>query len=49
MSKHRVSTDFNWYAHLWTDAVMSNIQREILRVIKNRCEHSGSASYTAVR
>ncbi len=38
LSRHRVSTDFNWYAHLWTDAVMSDLQRRILVVIKNRCE-----------
>lgn len=37
-SRHRVSTDFNWYAHLWTDAVMTDIQKKILRVIRNRCE-----------
>ncbi len=38
ISHHRLDTDFNWYAHLWTDAVMRDIQRNILRVIKNRCE-----------
>ena|SRR5436305_6864504 len=37
-SQQRVSTDFNWYAHLWTDAVMSDLQRRILSVIKTRCE-----------
>jgi hypothetical protein len=37
-SRHRVTTDFNWYAELWTDAVMSDIQNSILHVIKNRCE-----------
>ncbi|HZD94158.1 MAG TPA: hypothetical protein VE133_07885 [Candidatus Sulfotelmatobacter sp.] len=36
-SRHRVSTDFNWYAHLWTDAVMSDLQRRILRVVQRRC------------
>ena len=40
-SRQRVSTDFKWYAHLWTDAVMSDLQRRILFVIKNRCEESG--------
>lgn len=39
-SRQRVSTDFNWYAHLWTDAVMSDLQQRILFVIKNRCEKS---------
>ena len=38
LSRHRVSTDFNWYAHLWTDAVMSDLQRRILLVVKNRSE-----------
>jgi uncharacterized membrane protein YhaH (DUF805 family) len=37
-SEHRLSTDFNWYAHLWTDAVMSDLQWRILQVIKRRCE-----------
>jgi len=37
-SRHRVSTDLNWYAHLWTDAIMADIQRTILQVIRNRCE-----------
>lgn len=40
ISRHRVSTDFNWYARLWTDAVMRNVQQSILYVIKNRCEAS---------
>jgi hypothetical protein len=38
LSRHRVSTDFNWYAHLWTDAVMSDLQKRILFVVKNRSE-----------
>jgi hypothetical protein len=38
VSRHRVSTDFNWYARLWTDAVMRSVQESILYVIKNRCE-----------
>ncbi|HYM77395.1 MAG TPA: hypothetical protein VE377_15585 [Candidatus Dormibacteraeota bacterium] len=37
-SLHRVSTDLNWYAHLWTDAVMADLQRRILHVVKARCE-----------
>jgi hypothetical protein len=36
-SQQRVSTEFNWYARLWTDAIMRDTQRTILRVIKNRC------------
>ena len=38
-SQQRLSTDFNWYAHLWTDAVMSDLQWRILQVIKQRCEN----------
>jgi hypothetical protein len=37
-SLHRVSTDLNWYAHLWTDAIMRDLQVRILQVIKKRCE-----------
>jgi hypothetical protein len=37
-SNHRVTTDFNWYAQLWTDAIMRDIQKTILEVIRNRCE-----------
>jgi hypothetical protein len=37
-SDHRLSTDFNWYAQLWTDATMRDIQSSILKVIQNRCE-----------
>ena len=40
ISRHRVSTDFNWYAQLWTDGVMRDVQRSILYVIKNRCERN---------
>jgi hypothetical protein len=36
MSHHRVSTDFNWYAHLWTDAVMKDLQKRILIVVRDR-------------
>ncbi len=41
-SRHRVSTDFNWYAHLWTDAIMSDLQRRILHVVQKRCEGSNN-------
>jgi hypothetical protein len=37
-SEHRLSTDFNWYAQLWTDAVMKDVQTTILEVIRKRCE-----------
>lgn len=42
-SRHRISTDFNWYAHLWTDAIMSDLQKRILVVIRQRCETETSA------
>ena len=37
-SQHRLSTDFNWYAHFWTDAIMADLQNTILLVIRNRCQ-----------
>ena len=37
-SRHRLSTRFNAYAGLWTDAVMASIQEEILQVIHDRAE-----------
>ena len=43
-SLHRVSTDLNWYAHLWTDAVMRDLQVRILHVIRDRSEHLDAAS-----
>jgi len=45
-SQHRLSTDFNWYAHYRTDGVMADIQETILTVIQKRCEakaHESSA------
>jgi hypothetical protein len=42
-SQHRVSTDFNWYAHLWTDAIMADLQQRILQVVKHRCEEAAWA------
>ncbi|HNC44239.1 MAG TPA: hypothetical protein PLU80_08735, partial [Acidobacteriota bacterium] len=37
-SNHRLSTRFNFYAGWWTDAIMRDIQNNILGIIKNRCE-----------
>ena len=37
-SQQRLSTRLNPYAGLWTDWVMSEIQRRILTVIQRRCE-----------
>ncbi|MDR3735165.1 MAG: hypothetical protein P4L10_06470 [Acidobacteriaceae bacterium] len=38
VSQERLSTDFNWYAGLWSDAVMRSLQQSILEVIQHRCE-----------
>lgn len=37
-SRHRISTRFNFYASLWSDSLMSEIQHNILKVIKQRAE-----------
>jgi hypothetical protein len=37
-SHQRLSTNFNGYAGLWTDAVMQNLQTSILQVIQHRAE-----------
>ena len=37
-SRHRESTTFNWYARWWADAVMADLQKRILYVVKTRCE-----------
>jgi hypothetical protein len=39
-SEHRMRTSFNWYAQIWSKAIMSSIQRNILEVIRKRCEKS---------
>jgi hypothetical protein len=39
-SQERLSTDFNGYAGLWSDAVMKTLQKSILEVVKNRSEAS---------
>jgi uncharacterized protein YndB with AHSA1/START domain len=40
-SRHQLRTTFNAYAGLWTDAVMSDIQGNICRVIRSRSEQRG--------
>ncbi len=40
--QHRVSTDFNWYEEVWTDAIMTDLQNRILQVIKARCEEEAA-------
>lgn len=47
-SRQRLSTDFNAYAGLWTDAVMRTLQNSILQVIKARSE-SEAATLTGSR
>ncbi|MFM2421229.1 MAG: hypothetical protein RL385_5952 [Pseudomonadota bacterium] len=41
-SKHRISTRFNAYTSLWSDALMGSIQENILRVIRARAEARAS-------
>ncbi len=42
-SRQRLSTRFNAYSHLWTEALMSDLQAYILRIIRNRCERPTAA------
>lgn len=37
-SHQRLSTRFNFYSHLWTEGLMSDLQNYILKIIKARCE-----------
>ncbi|CAM2802912.1 hypothetical protein [Rariglobus hedericola] len=37
-SDQRLSTRFNFYSHLWTEALMADLQNYILLIIKARCE-----------
>lgn len=37
-SRHRVSTHFNFYATLWTDFIMSDVQSYILEIVRRRAE-----------
>ena len=37
-STHRLTTRFNWYAGLWTEPIMSELQRVILEVVKARSQ-----------
>jgi hypothetical protein len=41
-SRERLSTDFNAYAAMWSDAVMRDMQSNILHVIRNRCQAAAS-------
>ena len=40
-STHRLSTRFNFYASLWSDLVMRQIQSNILQVVRTRAEAAG--------
>lgn len=41
-STHRLNTRFNFYASLWSDLVMRQIQENILQVVKHRAEKPGT-------
>jgi hypothetical protein len=43
-SQERLSTNFNDYAGLWSDAVMKSLQNSILAVVKARCEATAASS-----
>jgi hypothetical protein len=38
LSRHRVATHFNFYARLWTDAIMRDLQDGICAIIRDRSE-----------
>jgi len=46
-STHRLSTRFNWYAGLWTEPIMSELQRYILDIVRARAEASPDAMTVA--
>jgi len=46
-SRERLSTHFNPYAGVWTDAVMRAIQEQILVVERNRCESETEMDHSA--
>jgi hypothetical protein len=37
-STHRLTTRFNWYAGMWTEPIMSELQRYILAIVKARSQ-----------
>ncbi|MBM4357289.1 MAG: hypothetical protein FJ096_04190 [Deltaproteobacteria bacterium] len=47
-SDHRLSTRFNGYAGMWTDFIMRDTQRHILRVVARRAEARARAGTHAV-
>lgn len=38
-SQYRLSTNFNFYSRIWSDFLMRDIQMNILKVLKLRCEN----------
>jgi len=48
-SRERLSTHFNLYAGLWSDAVMRSIQEQILEVIRNRSERQAEQFRISLR
>jgi hypothetical protein len=42
-SNQRLSTQFNSYAHLWTEYLMGDLQNYILKIVRNRCEITGES------
>jgi hypothetical protein len=46
-SEHRLSTPFNGYAVLWTQAIMRSIQSNILEIIKARAERAAASAVTS--
>jgi hypothetical protein len=46
-SRHRVSTHINPYARLWTDFILADTQRYILRILRQRAEGEAGRMNTA--
>ncbi|MCW3108574.1 MAG: hypothetical protein JWQ09_3080 [Segetibacter sp.] len=42
-SQFRLSTTFNFYSGLWSKIIMRDIQKNILKIIKERCEKNSSS------
>jgi hypothetical protein len=49
LSRHRVATHFNFYARLWTDAIMRDLQSGICAIIRDRSEREARAERTHMR
>ena len=43
-SRHRLTTHFNFYAGLWTDAIMLDLQRGICRIVQRRSERDARST-----